>query len=199
MHADIRGLKKSVRVEARAHRDALNEDLRAEKSALIAARLINLDIFQRARCVFVYVSVRSEVCTRSLIQAALQKGARVCVPLIEAHTKCMIPCAISDPARDLHPGMLGIPEPDTHLCPPVASHDIDLTIVPGLAFTVQGHRIGYGGGYYDRFLAVWKGPACALAFEDQIVESLPFDLVNDFAVSRIITETRDIDCRTCRD
>ena len=111
----------------------------------------------------------------------------------------MIACAKTDPARDLQPGTLGIPEPDRRSCPAVAACDIDLVIVPGLAFTVQGRRIGYGGGFYDRFLSSCPGISCALAFEEQIVKSLPFDPAHDIAVSRIITETRYIDCRTCRE
>ena len=107
----------------------------------------------------------------------------------------MIVCAITDPGRDLHSGMLGIPEPDQRTCPLVAACDIDLVIVPGLEFTVQGHRIGYGGGFYDRFLSACSGISCALAFEEQIVKSLPFDPAHDTVVSRIITDQREIDCR----
>ena len=146
-----------------------------------------------------YVSVHSEVHTHAILQSALMQQKTVCVPLIEAQKKEMIACAITDPGRDLHPGTLGIPEPDQQTCPLVAAGDIDLVIVPGLEFTVQGHRIGYGGGFYDRFLSACSGISCALAFEEQIVANLPFDPAHDIAVSRIITETRDIDCRTCRD
>jgi 5-formyltetrahydrofolate cyclo-ligase len=143
---------------------------------------------------FIYVSVHSEVQTHAILQTALEQQKTVCVPLIDREKKEMIACAITDPGRDLHSGMLGIPEPDQRSCPPVAARDIDLIIVPGLEFTVQGHRIGYGGGFYDRFLSVCSGISCALAFEEQIVTSLPFDPAHDTAVSRIITETRDIDC-----
>jgi len=198
MHADIKELKKQTRAAALSRRDALSQDMRAEKSLVIAARLISLDIFQKARCVFVYVAVRSEVCTHAIILAAQEQGKRVCVPLIEAHTKRMIPCEIRDPVRDLYPGMLGIPEPDPRICPPVAVHDIGLAVIPGLAFTLQGQRIGYGGGFYDRFLGEWRGTSYALAFEELIVESLPFDPSRDRAVSCIITESRVIDCSGSR-
>ena len=133
--------------------------------------------------------MHSEVQTHAIVQAALEQQKTVCVPLIDPEKKEMIACAITDPARDLHPGTLGIPEPDHSTCPPVSACDIDLVIVPGLEFTVQGHRIGYGGGFYDRFLSTWSGTCCALAFEEQIVASLPFDPAHDAAVSRIITET----------
>jgi len=193
MQDSIKQLKRQARTEALTRREALGEELRAEKSAVIAGRLSRLELFKNARCVFIYVAVRSEVQTRAIIQAALQQGTTVCVPCIDAGKKIMIPCAISDPARELHSGLLGIPEPDPSVCSPVAIHDIDLAIVPGLAFTSAGQRIGYGGGYYDRFLGMWQGSSCALAFEEQIVDCLPFHPSRDRAVRRIITESRVID------
>ena len=103
-------------------------------------------------------------------------------------------CAITDPARDLRPGTMGIPEPDRNTWEPVRESEIDLVIVPGLAFTVQGHRIGYGSGFYDRFLGSYSGTDYALCFEEQIVDSLPYDPAHDTVVSRIITDQREIVC-----
>lgn len=194
MQDSIRQLKQQARSQAFSRREALGEEPRAEKSAVIAGRFSRLELFKNARCVFIYVSVRSEVCSRAIIQAALQQGTTVCVPCIDAGKKIMIPCAITDPARELYSGLLGIPEPDPSVSPPVAIHDIDLAVVPGLAFTPAGQRIGYGGGYYDRFLGMWQGTSCALAFEEQIVDCLPFDPSRDRSVSCIITESRVIDC-----
>lgn len=186
--------KQQARSEALSRREGLPDSLRAEKSTLIAGRLMDLELFQKARCVFMYVAVRSEVQTLAIIQAALTRHKKVCVPLIDTQAKQMIACAISDPIRDLQPGVLGIPEPYRETCAQVSVCDIDLVIVPGLAFTVQGHRIGYGGGFYDRFLSTYSGVDCALAFEEQIVAALPFDRAHDAAVSSIITEQRVIWC-----
>ncbi len=186
--------KKKARTEALSRRDNLDDCLQAEKSALIARRLIDLELFQKARCVFIYVAVRSEVQTLAILKAALEQRKTVCVPLIDPDKKEMSACAITDPARDLHPGTLGIPEPDSDSCLVIELGSIDCAIIPGLAFTEQGRRIGYGGGFYDRFLGAWSGVSCALAFEEQIVDSLPFDPDCDVAVSRIITEQREIVC-----
>jgi len=188
--------KKQARLEALARRNALADTLRAEKSALITQRLLTLELFQKSRCMFIYVSVHSEADTHRIIQAALLQQKAVCVPFVDMEKKEMIACVITDPGRDLHAGMLGIPEPDRRSCPLVAACGIDLVIVPGLEFTVQGYRIGYGGGFYDRFLSACPGISCALAFEEQIVKSLPFDPAYDTAVSRIITDRRMIECRT---
>jgi 5-formyltetrahydrofolate cyclo-ligase len=186
--------KQQARSEALSRRESLGDRRRAEKSALIARRLINLELFQKARCVFIYVAVRSEVQTHAILKAALKLRKTVCVPLIDPDKKEMSACAITDPACDLHPGTLGIPEPDRVLCPAIKICEIDCAIIPGLAFTEQGCRIGYGGGFYDRFLREWSGIGCALAFEEQIVTSLPFDPDRDVAVGCIITEQRDINC-----
>jgi 5-formyltetrahydrofolate cyclo-ligase len=192
---DLPQRKKQARLEALARRNALNDTLIAEKSALITQRLLRLDLFKKARCVFMFVSVHSEVHTHAILRSALEQQKTVCVPFVDMKKKEMIACVITDPECDLHPGTFGIPEPDRSICPPVSACDIDLVIVPGLGFTVQGHRIGYGGGFYDRFLSTCSGTACALAFEEQIVASLPFDPAYDIAVSRIITDQREIVCR----
>jgi 5-formyltetrahydrofolate cyclo-ligase len=195
MHADdIKKLKKQTRAAALSRRDAMPVDLCLEKSNRVVERLKDLAHFKNASCVFIYISVRSEVLTREIIREVLRKKKKVCVPFIDAGSRTMFACRIHDIDNDVHPGCLGIPAPDPRICPPVAVHEIDLAVVPGLAFTVQGQRIGHGGGYYDRFLDVWQGTSCALAFEEQIVESLPFDPSCDRSVSCIITELRVIDC-----
>ncbi len=192
--SDLLQRKQRVRAEALAVRENLDSRLRAEKSTLIAQRLMRLELFQNAQCVFVYISVRSEVQTYAILTAALEQRKTVCVPLIDPEKKEMHACVIRDLSRDLQPGIMGIPEPDRDSCPVIESGDIDCAIIPGLGFTVQGYRIGYGGGFYDRFLGDWSGASCALAFEEQIVSNLPFDPDHDVAVGHIITEQRDINC-----
>jgi 5-formyltetrahydrofolate cyclo-ligase len=183
--------KKLTRAEALARRDALSDVLRAEKSVAIARSFLGCAPFQKARCVFIYVSVRSEVDTRLILNSALEQQKKVCVPLIDMQKKEMSAREIHDPARDLHPGILGIPEPDRETSEAILWGEIDLAIIPGLAFTEQGHRIGYGGGFYDRFLSAFAGEALALAFEEQIVAKLPCG-PHDAAVHSIITEKRVI-------
>jgi 5-formyltetrahydrofolate cyclo-ligase len=191
---DLLQRKQQVRAEALAVRENLDSRLRAEKSTLIAQRFMSLELFRNAQCVFVYISVRSEVQTHAILKAALEQKKTVCVPLIDPEKQKVHACVIRDPSRDLHPGILGIPEPDRDSCPVVQPSDIDCAIIPGLVFTEQGRRIGYGGGFYDRFLREWQGTGCALAFEEQIVASLPFDPSHDVVVGHIITEQRDINC-----
>ena len=91
---DLTKPKKQARIEALTRREALSDSIRAEKSASIARRLIKLELFQKARCVFIYVAVRSEVDTAFIVQTALALGKTVCVPLIDQDKKEMSACAI---------------------------------------------------------------------------------------------------------
>jgi len=94
---------------------------------------------------------------------------------------------------DIETGFKGIPEPTTGIC--VRVEDVDIVIVPGVAFSLDGARIGYGGGYYDRLLPRVKGavPIVALAYEEQIFDSLPAE-GHDISMDWIITPERIISC-----
>jgi 5-formyltetrahydrofolate cyclo-ligase len=100
--------------------------------------------------------------------------------------------AISDPERDLGPGFRGIAEPLPH-CPPLAFEAVDWVLVPGVAFDTHGHRLGYGGGYYDRLLPLLRDDAhrVAGAFDLQIVDRVPI-APHDRPLDAILTETRII-------
>ena len=102
---------------------------------------------------------------------------------------------IRDPDRDLFPGFKGIREPDPDSLRQLSADDLDLIIVPGVAFDSSGNRLGMGKGYYDRFLKHLRPSALkiALAFENQIVASIPWD-DNDIKMDMIITEERVIYC-----
>ena len=93
---------------------------------------------------------------------------------------------VQDTARDMQPGAMNIPEPAPHTSA-VKPEDIDLLIIPGVAFTRQGDRMGYGGGYYDRFIPrCTRARVLALAFEEQIYEELPTE-AHDLRIPLIIT------------
>lgn len=177
--------KPSLRTQLQARRDALDPDDRGRWSAQIHERLRNLPEFVAAQRCFVYVSYRSEVTTHRLILDMLARGQQVYVPKILSKTE-MQACRIAN-WEDLQPDRFGILAP--------AGDDyghgrFDLAITPGLAFTVLGTRIGYGAGYYDRWFAAHQtGAKLALAFDAQIVATLPSDSY-DVPVDAIVTETR---------
>jgi 5-formyltetrahydrofolate cyclo-ligase len=134
----------------------------------------------------------SEWDTRLLLASALELGKTAAVPRVNLEKRMLDIHAVCDLAREVAPGYRGIPEP-TADCPPVPLASIDWVLVPGVAFDVRGHRIGYGGGYYDRLLPALPRSAARIAgaFELQIVDEVP-TAPHDLALDAIITESRTI-------
>ena len=195
---DIRLLKKKFREEALSARDGLSSDLRSRKSERIMQRLLRLPVAGSLAAWFVYVSFRSEVETAPLIRHLLAEGRRVSVPCVDRASKAMTASLLLDPGRDLAPGSMGINEPVSGCYRPVPAGRIDIVIVPGAAFSGNGGRIGYGGGYYDRFLRSCCAVTIGLAFDLQVFDTLPQDPARDVPLDIIVTESRTMDCAALR-
>ena len=153
---------------------------------LIAARVLQSEAYRRAACIFTYVATPQEIDTRALIRQALADGKTVCVPLCGA-AGCMTARRIRS-LDELRPGLHGIPEPDG-AAEEIAPRAIDLILVPALACDRAGFRLGYGGGYYDRFLARSAAPGMALCAEARLVGRVPRE-EHDQRCRWIITERR---------
>lgn len=181
--------RKTLRKKILGKRDEIPRDARAEKSRLILERLWEIDEVARAGCIMTYVNFRSEVETYPLFAICRQKGIRVTVPLTLTETFTLVPYPVNDPERDLRPGYCGIPEPDDKRLLPSDPGEIDVVIVPGAVFDPRGGRLGYGGGYYDRFLAQRASSALrvALAFELQVLDKVPV-MEHDERMHYIVTE-----------
>lgn len=164
--------RNSIRKTKLALRDALSHALRQEKSALIRKKLWDIEGIAGAKHFMIYVNFRSEVETLSLFDDCYQKSIQVSVPLTVTQPPQLIPYVITNPDHDLRPGYCGIPEPDTNRLTPCDPREIDVVLVPGSVFDPHGGRLGYGGGYYDRFFANAAPNALriALAFELQVVD-----------------------------
>jgi 5-formyltetrahydrofolate cyclo-ligase len=142
----------------------------------------------RAACVMGFVSLATEICTEAVLRSALADGKRLLLPRVDWPGRRIIAGEVRSLAGDLSPGRFGIREPRPG--PPANVEDIDLILVPGLAFDGAGRRLGRGGGYYDRFLAELapRTVRCGLAFECQRFTSpLPTD-PHDIAVDLLVTE-----------
>lgn len=193
---DIQRLRGQLRKRILQARDGLAPQFRQTASLAITERLWNLAPFARARILFTYVNFRSEPDTAPFIRHALAAGKTVTVPytVVGSH---LLACRIEDPALELHPGYCAIPEPDPAVSPPVATAGIDVVLLPGSVFDRQGGRLGYGGGYYDRFLAKDAPQALriGIAFEQQVVAELPL-LPHDVPLHLLVTEERLLDFRT---
>jgi 5-formyltetrahydrofolate cyclo-ligase len=160
-----------------------------EKSAIIAKRVIDLCREEKYRCVMCYISFGSEVDTLEILEKLWLLGKTVCVPKCLSGGR-MEAVAIAS-REDLLPGKYGILEPrDCHLT--VAPSEIDLCLVPGLGFSEEGGRIGFGAGFYDRFLSNVSGLNVGITFDEMVSVSIPQEGF-DQRVDLIITDKRVIE------
>ena len=183
--------RQRLRKEILGARDLMDAGERHEKSNAAMQNFWSLPEMKHWSTLFIYVNFRSELETLELINRCLGQGIRVAVPLVEAATYSMIPFLIQDPEKDLVPGYYDIPEPDPEKCLRVTGREIDAAVIPGSVFDINGGRLGYGGGYYDRFLVndAPQAKRIGLAFEMQIVENVPVE-PHDQPLDILVTEKR---------
>lgn len=146
--------------------------------------LISQPFFKNAKTVMIYLSYRSEPDTFEIVKHLLSKGVRVCAPVCRENGQ-MDAFAFSS-VSDLAPSAMGILEPPTDAL--VSPEKIDLIIVPGCGFTENGHRLGYGGGYYDRYLPNTRATTCGLLYECLKTDFTADE--TDVPLDYIITEER---------
>ena len=163
--------KKALRGEIREKKRAMTEEEIVSRSARLGELFLASDAYKNAKTVYGYLPYNQEVRTVPILEQALRDGKRVAVPKIYGDTMKFI--YLEDLSR-VEKSSFGIPEPIAD--GPVAEDTTALVLMPGLAFTKKGDRMGYGGGYYDRFLADEPShPTLALCYAFQIVEELPTD------------------------
>jgi len=193
--------KVETRREILRLRKSIPPEIRRRKDMAIGERLLGLPEFLMSGSVLLYASFGSEVDTRNIIEHCLSGGIIVALPKVNTENDGLDLYRISDLA-DLAPGYRGIPEPPARREEKILIDDIDIVVVPGVAFDESLNRVGYGKGYYDKLL----GPAAglrqaaivaqrpffaALAYEEQIVSSIycgPYDINMD----AVITDKRTI-------
>lgn len=175
----VRAEKKRIRREMLAVRDALTEQQQRRASCLITERLLGHQWFYRCKCLLCYVSYGSELDTRELLREALRLGKEVYVPrVLPGHRMDFFRI---DSLEQLQPGFRGIPEPPEsggiYDGEPTVS-ETALMLMPGVAYDPYGSRLGYGGGYYDRYLAAhprFQTYSIAIGHSCQLVERLPVE------------------------
>ena len=185
---------KDLRKKILALRDGINSDELTQRSKVISEKILGFKEIEMARNIFVYVNFRSEVITVPLINDLMKKDKIISVPKTYVQENRMEAIHIGDVSKDLVPGYCNILEPrpeilETNITEP---QNIDVIILPGSVFDERGGRMGYGGGYYDRF--VEKIPFAiriGLAFEEQIVAEAPLQ-PHDELLDYIVTEKRII-------
>lgn len=176
----------------RTLRSILQQDLQQKpqqqyekQSTQIAARLFKTEVWRDSITIAITISRTPEVDTYPIIREAWKTGKEIVVPKCHKHTRTMTFHSIQS-FEQLETVFFGLLEPIVSQTVEVHKSKIDLVIVPGLGYTTKGYRIGFGGGYYDRFLSDYEGNTISLAFPEQIRPSLPLE-PHDIPVNMLIT------------
>ncbi len=181
--------KKAVRQQIRERLEAIPADEREQRSAAVCRLLCQQEEYRRAEILMLFLSMTYEVDTQQLVQQAWADIKRVLAPRVSWDQRRMLPIEIKSLASGLVEGYMGIREPIEG--PPLPLSEIDLVIVPGLGFDEEGNRLGRGRGFYDRFLSHpnFHGVSCAVAFEEQVFESIPVDPA-DVRMDMLVTDVK---------
>ena len=165
--------KKALRTAVLAAREAIPLAARQAAAHTIMQRLCGVDVYRNAKSVLTYMSVGAELDTRGFFENLLRDGKMAVLPRIDKASKSLTLHRVESHA-DLVDGVWGIREPRAD-APVVAITDIDMVLMPGLAFDRTGNRLGYGAGYYDRLLAptAHRPVRVAAAFDCQVLDAVP--------------------------
>ncbi len=189
-------LKQAVRKSALSMREQLAAGVRAAHSAAITERLLQMPEYRQAGAVLGYMNFGAEFESSLWVERALAEGKRLALPKVNRHTNHLDLYWLDDLENQLAPGLWGIREPVVENCEKLsAPNEVEFVLLPGVAFTRDGARLGYGGGYYDKLLAsMARRPVLvAAAFALQVVDSIPQE-ANDVKVDWIVTERETIAC-----
>lgn len=177
--------KQRLRAHARTLRRALSSEYREKASCDIAEQVVNLPYFLDADVILGFYPLGEEPNVLPILKAALSLGKKLALPRCHKETSTMTFHLISS-LEDTELGSFGLREPSADT-PTVSDFSHALCLVPALCFDRRGHRIGYGKGYYDRFLADYDGLCLGIVYEELLVDVLPCE-PTDKRISMIITE-----------
>ncbi len=183
--------KQALRKQLRMVRAALPKSACEARSAKAIERLLGLEQLRSASVVLAFASIGNEVSTSAFIEACFEAGQRVGLPRVVGDDLVLHEIAAD---TELVRGEFSVPEPpeSTRI---LADEEIDFALVPALAVDPRGHRIGYGGGYYDRLLPRLDGATtCAAVYDFQLIAEVP-DLDFDATVELIVTDDRVLHAR----
>ena len=175
-------MKNIIRKKMLAKRNSLSEGSIEKKSLIIFNRLKKLPEFRSAKTIMLYISFGSEVKTQLMIKSILLVNKKIIsVPVISGDK--IIPSRINSILDINNKHRFGVMEPS--IIKKIRKDSIDIIIVPGIAFDKKGYRIGYGKGYYDRFLKNFKGNTIGIAFKEQVIDTIPH-MPHDIPVQKLV-------------
>lgn len=188
--------KGELRKEIKFKRENLSKEIKLKYDDNIKKALFESEVYKNSKVVFIYVNMDSEINTTEIIKELLSSDKKVAVPKvipINAKERQMKALKIDSMLQLNESGAFGILEPSME-CEDI-SEEVDLIIMPGLAFDVKGNRLGYGGGFYDRFLRKYpNGKRVALCYDFQILDEVPREFFDE-KVQVIISEKRITDLK----
>lgn len=188
MQKEIVKEKDRIRKEVLDKRNQITPKALLEKSSLISEMLFALKDYCASENILIYASMKSEVITDGIIDRALKDGKKVFCPKCMNRQAGIMEFIQIKSISDLKEGYMGIREPQILDDSIIFDGPIEktLVVVPGVAFDKRGNRIGYKGGYYDRFLFRFPGiRSVALAFTEQLVDEVPYD-VHDIPIDKLL-------------
>ncbi len=193
---DVKQQKKNLRKEKLILRKKLSEDMRIVADLNIRQTLESLPEFKAAKNIFCFVSMSDEVDTWRLINDMLSMGKHVSVPLVTDAKKGLLEAVRLRSLKELALGAFGIPTVRDDLRKVVPPEKLDFIVVPGSAFDTAGHRLGLGGGYYDRFMQrAVNAKRVAVTYQCQMSEWIPVEEFDE-CVDIVVTEENTYNC--CR-
>jgi 5-formyltetrahydrofolate cyclo-ligase len=189
---NITAEKQQIRKSILAAREKLSPDLRAEYNAAITRRLLQLPEYCRANTVLGYMNFGSEYASELWVAQVLADGKRLALPRVNRHTSLLDLYWVDDTETQLEQGLWGIREPVVERCKRLNDiNEVEFALLPGIAFSRNGARLGYGGGFYDKLLAhvSHRTALATAAFGLQIVTQIPQE-ATDVRVEWIVTEAQ---------
>lgn len=187
--------KALIRKEALLLRDAISGELKKTKDGKIRERLLALPKFSKSTVILLYSSFKSEVDTFELINYCLSNNRTVVLPRVDKSSGELVLFEIKD-ISELEKGHFGVPEPAVPEDRRRGIAEMDMVIVPGVAFDEECNRLGYGKGFYDKLFSQIgnrRPMRVALAYEEQVAEHIPSE-PHDMKMDKIITDKRIISC-----
>ncbi|MDX8385556.1 MAG: 5-formyltetrahydrofolate cyclo-ligase [Gallionella sp.] len=192
----VQATKQSIRKHIKGLREQLSDAERAAYNEAITARLMLLPEYLQADAVLGYMNFGAEFASELWVAQALSEGKRVALPRVNHHTNHLDLYWVEDIEGQLAQGLRGIREPVVERCERLAGlNEVEFALLPGVAFTREGARLGYGGGFYDKLLANAEvSPVlAAAAYSLQLVEHIPQE-ATDVKIEWIITEQESVSC-----
>jgi 5-formyltetrahydrofolate cyclo-ligase len=192
---NLQAMKQALRQSIIARREAVPRADHDRMSSEISRHIIELEEYKKANTVLGFLSFGTEYESRGWVTQVLTDDKRLLLPRVNKATRELDIFRVCDPATQLEVGSYGIREPIPERCDTVALEEIDFILLPGVGFERDGSRLGYGGGFYDKFLArlPHRPVLVAAAFSLQLTEGIPQE-PTDRKVDRLVTELEVIDC-----